>query len=112
LLVPVALHTRRLAPTFARLGSVGQPEAGQRQTGQAQAEFFQRLPTGSGLGHSRGQFIEFVIHNFPFVFGLGLAGVSSNQAPSYSSNALGRFSESSALSAGSILCYSAHPRSL
>jgi hypothetical protein len=51
----------------ARPRFVREPEAGQRHGGQADSEFLQRLPPGDGLGHSLGQFIEFVVHTFPFV---------------------------------------------
>jgi hypothetical protein len=47
---------------------VRQPEGGQRHAGQPNAESLQRLPPRYGLGQSFGQFIEFIIHNFPFVF--------------------------------------------
>jgi hypothetical protein len=47
--------------------SVCQPEAGQGHSGQANAEFLERLPSAGGLGQSLGQFIEFVTHTFPFV---------------------------------------------
>jgi hypothetical protein len=45
---------------------VCQPEAGQRYSGQSDAEFLQRLAPGGRLGQSLGQFIEFVVHVFPF----------------------------------------------
>jgi hypothetical protein len=47
-----------------------QPEAGQCQAREANGEFFQHRPPRDGLGHSLGQFIEFVVHNFPFVLSL------------------------------------------
>src|ERR1041385_3088175 len=53
---------------IARLRLVRQPEAGQRHAGEADAEFLQRPAPRDGLGHSFGQFIEFVGHNFPFVW--------------------------------------------
>jgi hypothetical protein len=43
-----------------------QPEAGQRNAAQGEAEFFQRLPARDGLGQSLGQFIEYVVHDLPF----------------------------------------------
>jgi hypothetical protein len=44
-----------------------QPEADQRLPGQADAEFLKRRSARDGLGHSFGQFIEFVVYNFPFI---------------------------------------------
>jgi hypothetical protein len=56
-----------MAAPFVCLCAIRQPEAGQRHSGQARTELFQRLPPSSGLGQASGQFIEFVGHNFPFV---------------------------------------------
>jgi len=46
------------------------PESHRRQheTRQACAEAPQCLTARDGLGQALGQFIEFVVHNFPFVF--------------------------------------------
>jgi hypothetical protein len=46
---------------------VCQPEAGESHADQADPEFLERLPPADGLGHAFGEFIEFVIHTFPFV---------------------------------------------
>jgi hypothetical protein len=61
-LVAFAMHHRIC------LRSVRQPQRSQRKAREANAEFLQRPASGYGLGHSFGQFIELVIHNFPFVF--------------------------------------------
>ena len=50
-----------------RLCLVRQPEACQRYAGEAEAESLQRPAAGDGLGHSFGQFIESVVHNFLFL---------------------------------------------
>jgi hypothetical protein len=57
-----------VAARFARLRVIRQPKAGQRHSGQADAEFLQRLPPCYRLGQSFGQFIEFVIHKLSFRF--------------------------------------------
>jgi len=59
------LPTLQAPGTFC-LGSIRQPEAGQRHTGQPKAKFLQRLPAGYGLSHAFGEFIEFVVHSFLF----------------------------------------------
>jgi hypothetical protein len=69
-----------MAAPLVCLCPVHQPEAGQRHSGQARTELFQRLPPSSGLGHALNQFIEFVVHNFPFVWLLSggrIAGAAS-----------------------------------
>jgi hypothetical protein len=55
------------APGWMGMSLVCQPQPGQRNTGEANAEFLQRPAAGDGLGHCFSQFIEFVIHTFPFV---------------------------------------------
>jgi hypothetical protein len=62
-----AFGTSGLASPFARLCSIRQSEAGQRQANQAGTEFLKRLPPRGGLGQTLGQFIKFVVHSFPFV---------------------------------------------
>jgi hypothetical protein len=52
---------------LARFPPICQAEAGQRHAGQADAKFLQRLPPRCCLSQLLGQFIEFVIHTFPFV---------------------------------------------
>jgi hypothetical protein len=46
----------------------GQPEAGERHRGKAEAEPFEGLPARYGLGYAFGQLIEFVVHLFSFLF--------------------------------------------
>ena len=50
----------------AGLGPFGQPETGQRHSGQADPEFLESLSARYRLGHALGQFVEFVAHSFPF----------------------------------------------
>jgi hypothetical protein len=45
----------------------GQPETGQRHAYKAAGESFQGVPPRYGLGHTFGQLIESVAHNF-FLF--------------------------------------------
>src|SRR5207253_3714951 len=52
----------------ASLRLVRQPQGGQRDTHEADAEFLQRPAARDGSGQALGQFIEFVVHNFPFPF--------------------------------------------
>ena len=56
------------APPRARLGHACQAKAGQRHASEADAEFLQRRAACDGLGHAFCDFIEFIVHNFPFVF--------------------------------------------
>jgi hypothetical protein len=45
----------------------GQPETGQRHAYKAAGESFEGLPPRYGLGHTFGQLIEFLAHDFfPF----------------------------------------------
>jgi len=46
---------------------VRQPEGRQCHAGEAEAEFPQRRAAGHGLSHALGEFIELVVHVFPFV---------------------------------------------
>src|ERR1051326_6933973 len=55
----------------ARLCLVRQPEAGQRHAGKADAEFLQRRAARDGLGEVLGEFIEFVVHGFSFIWFVG-----------------------------------------
>src|SRR5437667_8813857 len=50
-----------------RVRSDRQPEAGQRHAGEADAEFLQRHAARDRLGQAFGEFIELVVHVFPFV---------------------------------------------
>src|SRR5262245_4778985 len=43
---------------------VRQPQRGQSDACNTEAEFLQRPAPRDGLGHALGQFIEFVVHNF------------------------------------------------
>ena len=52
---------------FARPRLVRQPQRGQRNPHDADAEFLQRTAARDGLRQAFGQVIEFVVHNFPFV---------------------------------------------
>jgi hypothetical protein len=54
---------------MSAMSIVCQPQSGQRRGREADAESLQCRPTGDGLGHGFGQFIEFVVHDFPFHFG-------------------------------------------
>ena len=49
------------------LRPVCQPETGQRHAGEADAEFLQRGAARDRLGHILGEFIESIIHTFPFI---------------------------------------------
>jgi hypothetical protein len=51
-----------------RLCLVCKAQAGQQRARKAGAEFFQRPAAGDRLGHSFGEFIKLVVHNFPFVW--------------------------------------------
>ena len=58
------------------MGLVRQAQRGQRDARDADAKFLQRSAAGDGLRQALGQFIEFVVHNFPLLcvwfFGLQL----------------------------------------
>src|SRR5438552_12750875 len=54
-------------PTARCSGLIGNPETGQRHASEADAEFLQRRAARDRLGHALGEFIELVVHNFPFV---------------------------------------------
>jgi len=60
------LHALMEAVIFGGLRFVRQPEAGQRHPREADAEFLQRCAAGDGLGKALGEFIEFIVHTFPF----------------------------------------------
>jgi len=47
---------------------VRKPQAGQRHAGEADAEFLQRRASRDRLGEALGEFIELVVHTFPFAF--------------------------------------------
>ena len=59
-------HAEGIRPTTASLRLVRQPEAGERHAGEADAEFLQRRAPRDGLGQALGEFIELVVHTFPF----------------------------------------------
>src|SRR5438034_4699813 len=65
--------------TRVRVRLMGEAESGQREPGEAEAEFLQRPAPCDGLGQALGQFNEFVVHHFPFVlvcfFNRGLRGL-------------------------------------
>jgi hypothetical protein len=52
---------------FAGVGSRCESEPCQGDTREARAEFLQGSAARDGLSQVFGEFIEFVIHNFPFV---------------------------------------------
>jgi len=52
-----------------RLRLVRQPETGQRHARKAEAELLQRRAPRERLGQALGEFVEFVSHKFPFMFG-------------------------------------------
>jgi hypothetical protein len=51
---------------FARLRLVRQAKTRQRHAGEADTEFLQRCAPRDRLGHALGEFIELVVHTFPF----------------------------------------------
>src|SRR6266498_4471020 len=59
---------------------VRQPQRRQRDTREAEAEFLERPAPRDRLGQALGQFIEFVVHNFPFVLVLwfGVSGSATD----------------------------------
>jgi len=50
-----------------RLRLVRQPETGQRHAAEADAEFHQRRPARERSGQALGEFVELMIHNYPYV---------------------------------------------
>jgi hypothetical protein len=52
---------------WVRVSFVRQPQQGQREARDAEAEFLQRPSAREGLGQALGQFIELVVQNVPFV---------------------------------------------
>ena len=61
-----ALASVRLAAVDACCFLVCESEGGQRQAGEADAEFLQRLSPRDRLGQALGEFIEWVVHIFSF----------------------------------------------
>jgi hypothetical protein len=59
--------TGTLTSSLVCLCFVGQPEARQRHAGEADAESLQRRAPCDRLGQAFGEFIELVVHIFPFV---------------------------------------------
>jgi hypothetical protein len=59
-------RTRWFASSFARR-DIRQPKTRQRHATQRDAKLFQRLPSSGRLGQFLGQFIEFFVHDFPFL---------------------------------------------
>ena len=62
----IGIDVASLAISF-RLRLVRHPETGQREAGEPDAEFLEHAAPRDGLSHVLGQFIEFVVHNFPFI---------------------------------------------
>ena len=58
-------------------GLVRQPDAGQRHASEADSEFLQRCAARDRLGEAFGEFIELVLHTFPFVCGRPIARLES-----------------------------------
>ena len=67
-LIRRAIGARGASP--ASLGLVREPERGQRHSHKSDAEFLQRRAPRDGLGQALGQLIEFVVHNFLFIWDL------------------------------------------
>src|SRR5437773_220748 len=65
--VPTRTVCARDAALLASLRFARQPQRGQRDSRETGAEFLQRASPRDGLGQAFGQFIEFVVHNFPFI---------------------------------------------
>jgi hypothetical protein len=51
---------------LAGFGALCQSQRCKYDSGEPDAKLLQRAAAGDGLSHSFGQFIEFVVHNFPF----------------------------------------------
>jgi hypothetical protein len=51
-----------------------QPEAGQRHAGKTDAELLQRRAARDRLGQPLGEFIELVVHVFPFPYRFSASG--------------------------------------
>jgi hypothetical protein len=65
--IPTALAGVARATTRGLRGrSVCQSKARQRHAREAESEFLQRGAARDGLGHVLCEFIEFVVHTFPF----------------------------------------------
>ena len=58
-----------------------QPQRGQRDTREAEAEFLERPAAGDGLGQTLGQFIEFVVHNFRIVLVFCIHPLATGKGP-------------------------------
>ena len=63
-----ALITAGQTRLWISLRFVRQAQRCERDTREAEAEFLQRPASCGGLGQTLGQFIEFVVHNFAFVW--------------------------------------------
>jgi hypothetical protein len=59
--------TRRETLSALCLRIVRQAQRGQRDARETDAEFLQRAAARDGLGQAFGEFIEFVVHNSPFL---------------------------------------------
>jgi hypothetical protein len=62
-----ALHTRFARNLSPRLCPARQPETCERHAGETDTEFLECGAARGGLGHGFSEFIEFVIHTFPFI---------------------------------------------
>ena len=70
------------------LGFVRQPKRREREAREAEADFLQRCAARDGLREALGEFIELVVHNFPFVFWFCFLGGSSAHAPEIGSKGM------------------------
>jgi hypothetical protein len=65
-----ATNRVRTAISADSLRAIWRGQHGEKYTREPDAELLQRSSARYGLGQSLGQFIEFVVHNFPFVLDL------------------------------------------
>jgi hypothetical protein len=64
---PCSARIDTLLAPFVRLRLICQPEAGQRYAREAGTEFLQRRAARDRLSQAFSEFIESVVHTFPFV---------------------------------------------
>ncbi len=74
---------------LSRRRFIRQPEAGQRHSRQADAEFLERRAAGDGSGQAFGEFIELTVHTIPFSCFLSRSDNQSIQSPGHSAGARG-----------------------
>lgn len=83
--MPSAIGILAVATSLVRLCFVRQPKAGQRHSGEADAEFLQRRAPRDGLGQVLCEFIECVAHIFPFVSGCLFSRIAIGDGEAYES---------------------------